>query len=280
MLTYKDLIKNAKRKLEEPDLARLFLLELLREKNIDLYQVFDEFPSKEIEKAFYEGLNRLIKDEPIDHVLGYSCFYGCKILVDKNVLIPRSETEELVGHVLKDVSKYFIDPKIVDVATGSGAIAIALANELSLEVDASDLSDDALGVAKKNALLNDVKVNFYKGDMLEPIIVLNNRYDVLVCNPPYIKKISDVDKSVLDYEPHMALFGGEEGLEFYRKVFEKSHRVLNESSLMAFEIGFDIGEALVSMAFKYFPEANIELKQDIHGLDRMLFIYQGINHKD
>ena len=280
MLTYRDLIKNSQRKLENPDLARYFLLELLRDEGKDLYQEYEELVSTEIESRFFEGLDRLIKGEPVDYVLGYRWFYDSKIYVDSSVLIPRSETEELVNNILIDIDEYFENPSIVDVATGSGAIAISLAKDLNIEVDASDLSHEALVLAKKNALVNDVKVNFYEGDMLEPIIELNKKYDVLVCNPPYIKEVEDVDTAVLDFEPHMALFGGDDGLFFYRKVFEKAHLVLNEQSMMAFEIGFDIGASLVELATKNFPEAKVELKQDIHGLDRMLFVYQGINHKD
>lgn len=280
MLTYRDLIKNSQRKLENPDLARYFLLELLRDEGRDLYREYEELVSPDIEKLFFEGLERLIKSEPVDYILGYRWFYDSKIYVDESVLIPRSETEELVNNILMDVDEYFFEPKIVDVATGSGAIAISLAKDLNLEVDASDLSHEALVLAKKNAIVNEVEVNFYEGDMLEPIIELNKKYDILVCNPPYIKEIEDVDKAVLDFEPHMALFGGDDGLYFYRKVFEKAQHVLELKNMMAFEIGFDIGDALVKLATEYFPEAKIELKQDIHGLDRMLFIYQGINHQD
>lgn len=277
MLTYKDLIINSKRKFDEPELIRSFLLELLREENMDLYQVYDEPACELIEIRFYEGLNRLIKGEPMAYILGYRWFYDLKFYVNKKVLIPRFETEELVEHVLRDVRKYFLNPQIVDIATGSGAIAVSLAKDLGLPVDASDLSIDALEVAKTNAVLNEVDVSFYQGNMLEPILALQKKYDVLVCNPPYIKNETSLDQSVFNYEPHMALFGGDDGLDFYRKVFEKSHLILNETSMMAFEIGFDIGESLMMIAKEKFPSAKIQLKKDIQGLDRMLFIYHGFN---
>lgn len=280
MLTYKDLIKNSKRKLDEPELIRSFLLELLDGEGIDLYQVFEEPASKEIEQCFYEGLNRLIQGEPLAYVLGYRWFYNSKFIVNKNVLIPRSETEELVDNVLRDVNKYFLNPVIIDIATGSGAIAISLAKALDLPVDASDLSSGALEVAKNNAQANHVEVNFFQGDMLEPILKLNKKYNILVSNPPYIKGPEHVGKSVLEFEPHMALFGGEDGLMFYRKIFEDAKYLLKEKSLMAFEIGFDIGDAIVSLANKHFPNSKIELKKDMNGQDRMLFIYQGINQGD
>lgn len=281
MITYRELIKKAEDKLNNPDLARVFMLELLRDKGLDLYLLHDEFVDEEIEAVYLAGLDRLNNEEPLAYVLGFQWFYDSKIMVNENVLIPRPETEELVNNVLMDIDDYFTnDIEIVDVATGSGAIAISLAKDLGLSVDASDISEEALLVASKNAELNGVKVNFYQGDMLDPILDLNKKYDVLLCNPPYIKEIEDVQTSVLDFEPHIALFGGNDGLYFYRKVFEKAHLVLKERSLMAFEIGFDIGEALLELGKSYFPEAKIELKQDINGLDRMLFIYRGINHRD
>ncbi len=281
MITYRELIKKAEDKLNNPDLARVFMLELLRDKGLDLYLLHNEFVDEEIEAVYLAGLDRLNNEEPLAYVLGFQWFYDSKIMVNENVLIPRPETEELVNNVLMDIDDYFTnDIEIVDVATGSGAIAISLAKDLDLSVDASDISEEALLVASKNAELNGVKVNFYQGDMLDPILDLNKKYDVLLCNPPYIKEIEDVQTSVLDFEPHIALFGGNDGLYFYRKVFEKAHLVLKERSLMAFEIGFDIGEALLELGKSYFPEAKIELKQDINGLDRMLFIYRGINHRD
>lgn len=281
MITYRELIKKAEDKLNNPDLARVFMLELLRDKGLDLYLLHDEFVDEEIEAVYLAGLDRLNNEEPLAYVLGFQWFYDSKIMVNENVLIPRPETEELVNNVLMDIDDYFTnDIEIVDVATGSGAIAISLAKDLGLSVDASDISEEALLVASKNAELNGVRVNFYQGDMLDPILDLNKKYDVLLCNPPYIKEIEDVQTSVLDFEPHIALFGGNDGLYFYRKVFEKAHLVLKERSLMAFEIGFDIGEALLDLGKSYFPEARIELKQDINGLDRMLFIYRGINHRD
>lgn len=281
MITYRELIKKAEDKLNNPDLARVFMLELLRDKGLDLYLLHNEFVDEEIEAVYLAGLDRLNNEEPLAYVLGFQWFYDSKIMVNENVLIPRPETEELVNNVLMDIDDYFTnDIEIVDVATGSGAIAISLAKDLDLSVDASDISEEALLVASKNAELNGVKVNFYQGDMLDPILDLNKKYDVLLCNPPYIKEIEDVQTSVLDFEPHIALFGGNDGLYFYRKVFEKAHLVLKERSLIAFEIGFDIGEALLELGKSYFPEAKIELKQDINGLDRMLFIYRGINHRD
>lgn len=274
MISYKQLIKEADKKLDDPNLGRLFMVEIMREKGLDLFALHDEEADDEIAAYFKRGVEQLAKGKPLAYVLGYHWFYGYRIKVNENTLIPRSETEELVANILTYVDDHFVSPRIVDVATGSGAIAIALAKELDLSVDASDISEDALKQATYSAEDNNALVSFYQGDMLEPIIALNKKYDVLVCNPPYIKEIEDVDPSVLDYEPHIALFGGEDGLYFYRKVFEKAHLVLNDKYLMAFEIGYDLGESIVTLAKEYFPKATVEIKKDISNLDRMLFVYE------
>lgn len=276
-MTYKELIRETEAIAKNPDLIRVLLLEMLREKNLDLYLELENEADEEIIEKFKDNFSRLENNEPLAYVLGYQWFYDSRFIVNENVLIPRPETEELVNNILMDIDEYFEDVEIVDVATGSGAIAVSLAKDLGVHVDASDISQEALNVAKENAVLNNADVSFYQGDMLEPIIELNKQYDVLVCNPPYIKEIEDVQTSVLDFEPHVALFGGNDGLYFYRKVFDKAARVLKPKSMMAFEIGFDIGDALVELAKEQFPHATVILKQDINNLDRMLFVYQGIN---
>ena len=210
-----------------------------------------------------------------NYVLGYSYFYGYKMIVNENVLIPRFETEELVGLVLSKYDEYFKGQKIdlADVGTGSGAIAIALKKEeANLNVCASDISFDALNVARQNAKNNDADITFYQGSMLEPLIENNIKLDILVSNPPYIKQDEVLDPSVKDYEPHVALFGGNDGLKFYRMIFENAHKVLKEKSMLFFEIGYDQRENLTALAHEYFKNAHIEVFKDINKKDRMLFI--------
>lgn len=260
--------------------SRVLMLELLREENRDLYLEMSQEASSTLQEVYHEKIALLTQDIPLGYVLGYEWFYGYKMLVDENVLIPRSETEELVGYVLSDIDDYFVNPVVADVACGSGAIGIALAKELDQSVYATDISEGALEVAQKNATLNDVDLKIYQGDMLEPLIDRNIKLDVLVCNPPYIKNTEHIQSSVLTYEPHVALFGGEDGLYFYRRVLENADKVLNEKAMIAFEIGFDIGEAVVELAKHYFKDSKIELRQDMNGLDRMVFVYRGINPQD
>lgn len=260
--------------------SRVLMLELLREENRDLYLEMSQEASSTLQEVYHEKIALLTQDIPLGYVLGYEWFYGYKMLVDENVLIPRSETEELVGYVLSDIDDYFVNPVVADVACGSGAIGIALAKELDQSVYATDISEGALEVAQKNATLNDVDLKIYQGDMLEPLIDRNIKLDVLVCNPPYIKNTEHIQSSVLTYEPHVALFGGEDGLYFYRRVLENADKVLNEKAMIAFEIGFDIGDAVVELAKHYFKDSKIELRQDMNGLDRMVFVYRGINPQD
>ncbi len=275
MSSYNDLLNEYKKVFNDKETLRAFLFELCNEYDIDLYMEKDNEADERVVKRFIEGVDKLVKNEPLNYVLGYSYFYGYKMIVNENVLIPRFETEELVGLVLSKYDEYFKGQKInlADVGTGSGAIAIALKKEeANLNVCASDISFDALNVARKNAKNNDADVTFYQGSMLDPLIENNIKLDILVSNPPYIKQDEVLDPSVKDYEPHVALFGGDDGLKFYRMIFENAHKVLKDKSMMFFEIGYDQKENLSALASSYFKDAHIEVFKDINKKDRMLFI--------
>lgn len=275
MSSYNDLLNEYKKVFNDKETLRAFLFELCNEYDIDLYMEKDNEADERVVKRFIEGVDKLVKNEPLNYVLGYSYFYGYKMIVNENVLIPRFETEELVGLVLSKYDEYFKGQKInlADVGTGSGAIAIALKKEeANLNVCASDISFDALKVARENAKNNDVDVTFYQGSMLDPLIENNIKLDILVSNPPYIKQNEVLDPSVKDYEPHVALFGGDDGLKFYRMIFENAHKVLKDKSMMFFEIGYDQKENLSALASSYFKDAHIEVFKDINKKDRMLFI--------
>ena len=188
------------------------------------------------------------------------------------------ETEELVGLVLSQYDLYYPKKKIniCDVGTGSGAIAIALKKEEPLlNVYASDISHEALDVAKQNAANNDCEISFLEGSMLEPFIENGIKVDILVSNPPYIKTVETIQSSVYDFEPHVALFGGEDGLKFYRQIFERAHEVVAPDGLMFFEMGYDQKEDLVKLAKSYFPDAEVSVHKDINNKDRMLFVKLG-----
>ena len=198
-------------------------------------------------------------------------------IVNENVLIPRYETEELVENILYKIDDYFDDYSSIDlcdVGTGSGAIAITLAlEEPKLNVVATDISEEALEVAKANASELDAQVTFYQGDMLEPLIDRQQKFDIFVSNPPYIPQDQEIESVVKDNEPHVALFGGNDGLYFYRKIFKDVRHVLKDRALLAFEMGFDQRELMSQAVEQYFPGIPYEIIKDINGKDRMLFIY-------
>lgn len=281
MATYRQVLKKAQEKMEAADrgeqAAFLYLLELTNKEAHNLYMEYDEEMSEQDIKIFEEGIERLVAGEPLGHVLGFEWFYGYRFKVNEDVLIPRPETEELVANILAAYDEYFADKSdvmAVDVGTGSGAIAIALKKEEpNIHMMATDISEKASEVAKQNAADNDAIVTTMVGDMLEPLIDRNLKVDILISNPPYIPQDEVMEDSVVNYEPHVALFGGEDGLKFYRIIFENAPKVLNEKAMMAFEMGYNQKEALTAEAKKYFPDAKIEVIKDMSGKNRMLFIY-------
>lgn len=275
MSTYNELLNEYKKVFNDKETLRAFLFELCNDHHIDLYMEKDHKALKEIETAFIDGVYRLCQNEPLNYILGYAYFYGYKLIVNNDVLIPRFETEELVGLILSKYDEYFKGQKkqVADVGTGSGAIAIALKKEENnLNMYASDISIKALKVAKKNAFNNNAEITFLSGSLLDPYIENNLKLDILVSNPPYIKQNEILDPSVKEYEPHVALFGGLDGLKFYRLIFEKALKVMNKEGMMFFEIGYDQKEKLILLARSYFKDACIEVFKDINKKDRMMFI--------
>jgi len=253
-----------------------FLVEIARTERYNLYLHYEEEMPEDLRAAFEAGMERILKQEPMAHVLGYSWFYGYRFLVNGDVLIPRPETEELCARILAGIDKLFPQGEVacVDVGTGSGAIAVTLAcEEPRVRMDATDISEAALVTAGKNAGLNGASVSFYCGDMLEPLIREGKKYDVLVCNPPYIPSDEEMETSVVDYEPHVALFGGEDGLKFYRMVFADCRKVLKDKAFMAFEMGWNQREAMSRLVEETLPDVKYEIRKDMNGKDRMLFVY-------
>ncbi len=198
------------------------------------------------------------------YILGYSYFLNRKFDVCNSVLIPRNETEEVVLCAI-DLIKANNVTRVCEIGCGSGVIAISLSLECDICVDAVDISSDALSVSKTNCKKLNACVNFYKGNILDPII--KNDYEMIVSNPPYIPKQGYVDKETLENEPSIALFGGEDGLDFYREIIEKAK---NFTSLkyIVFEIGFDQADAIRNIA-----NCDVEIRKDINGNDRIMILY-------
>ena len=282
-MTYQQLLTISQKKLSENNIhdgfAFRLMLEMCELKGINLYMDKDTEMSQSFATEYANNIDRLLLNEPMAYVLGFEWFFGRRFITDSSVLIPREETEELVGHVLADIDEYFSDSCVIfDVATGSGNLGITLKLELpNSTVLCSDISVDAIETAKKNASNLEADVNFLVGDMAQPFIERNIKCNVLVCNPPYILFSEEVQTSVLEYEPHVALFGGEDGLDFYRQLLDEAPRILNEKSMIAFEMGFNQRENLTVEIEKRFPEATIRFEKDLNGLDRMCFVYFNCN---
>lgn len=204
-----------------------------------------------------------IKGKPLSYVLGNADFYGYEIKVDERVLIPRPETEELVSEVLKVVKN---TDKVLDLCTGSGAIALVINKKSGASVTATDISEAALEVAKENFKQFDAAVETRLIDLYGD---LSEKFDIIVSNPPYIKteEIDTLDKEVKDYEPHIALDGGEDGLDFYRRICEGAKQRLNEHGKLFLEAGYGEAEEINKMLENDF---NVEIIKDISGIDRII----------
>lgn len=231
-----------------------------------------EYLRKYYDGDIKEAIKRLENGEPVQYIVGNVDFYGNILKVNKNVLIPRRETEELTEKVLKRIQA-FNNPTIIDVATGSGAIAIALSKELNIHLYASDISIKALDVAKENAILNDADITFLNGDMLKPYINNNIKVDVIVSNPPYIKEDEKIEDIVKNNEPHLALYAKNNGLQFYDDILKNAKKILKDKYLIAFEIGMDQGKDIESLARKYLKDAKVEIEKDLSLKDRFVFVY-------
>lgn len=273
------IIKAAEERLIKHDIpenyAKYVMNELLLEQGRNLYLEMNEEIDDTTLIKFNSIMDKLCEDMPLAYAMGVQYFYGYPIEVNSDVLIPRYETEELVLNVIQEIDEHFDDQAItvLDVGTGSGAIACALKAECpQIHMYASDISEDALKQAQRNADNIKVKVEFYQGDMLQPFIDHSIKADVIVCNPPYIPSGEEIQNSVKAYEPHLALFGGEDGLKFYRSVLSNAHYVLNEKNILAFEMGWNQGQTLTDLARSYFPFAKIDVIKDMQGKDRILIV--------
>lgn len=219
-------------------------------------------------------LDKLKKEIPIQYLLGSTNFYGLNFEVNSDVLIPRPETEELVDWIIKDcfILHNDVTLKIVDIGTGSGCIAISLAKNLpNAQVFAIDISEKALATAKKNAELNDVNVTFIQKNILETAS-LDFQFDIIVSNPPYVRNLEkvEINKNVLDNEPHLALFVDDnDALVFYRKIAELAQKSLSKNGQLYFEINQYLGKETVAL-LENLGFKNLELRKDIYGNDRMI----------
>ena len=259
---------------KEESLARFLLMYMLDESPQIFSNSLSEQLSKEKEEKYFSLIEKHIKEDmPLSHLVGFEYFYDRKFKVTKDVLSPRMETEELIYRVIEYVKTTKKDSvKILDLCTGSGIIAITLKKELeikSIEVIASDISEEALEVAKENAELNNADIKFIQSDVFNDI---DEKFDIIVSNPPYIDRKDEITMktNVLNYDPHLALFAEEEGIYFYRKIIEEAKNYLKDSGVIFFEIGHDQREKIIKLADM--NDYNAEVYKDLNGRDRIAFL--------
>lgn len=230
----------------------------------------EEYIKKYVTENIEEAIERYKNGEPVQYIIGDVNFYGNTIKVNKNVLIPRFETEELVEKIIKKIKNKFnkkID--VLDLCTGSGCIAITIKKEINSNVTATDISSDALEVAKENVNLNNVDVKLINSDLFNNI---DGKFDCIISNPPYISYDEEIDEIVKNNEPNIALYAPNNGLYFYEEILKNIKKYLNDEFIIAFEIGYKQGEFLVELANRYLNNVTISVEKDLQGRDRFLFI--------
>ena len=251
--------------IENPQLnAEQIISHILDLNKTNLYLKSKDILDNEKSDLIEQLILRRTKHEPLQYILGETEFYGCKIKVNPDVLIPRPETELLVEKVRQEDFG-----SILEIGTGSGAIAIALAKQMkNIQIKATDISKKALRIARQNAELNNVSIDFIQSDIFENI---KGKYDIIVSNPPYISQ-NEYDKlapEILDYEPEIALLANDEGLSYYKKILANSKDYLTDRGKIYFEIGYDQAEKIKEIAKENgFDKVNVF--KDLNGFDRIV----------
>ena len=263
-------------KIVHKDQTKLLLAILLNMNPLELSLHLNDIVDIEIETKFKELLESLEKGEPLQYALKNTNFYGLDFYVDKRVLIPRFETEELVSNTNNYLNKNFSNNiKVLDLCSGSGCIGLTLKYlNKNLDVTLSDISIDALEVARINQERLGLDVKIIESDLFQNI---HDKYDLIIANPPYISYQDEkIERLVFDNEPHLALFADNNGLEFYDKILSRCENYLNDKYLIAFEIGYNQEDDVVNLANKYLENIKIITKKDMEGKPRMVFIFKNI----
>jgi len=267
-----DLIVYGKSKVHS-DLAKMLLADLMDVNSLELLTILEQVVPEEIINTYKYRVDELRKGRPIQYIIGNVNFCGNILEINENVLIPRFETEQLVAHTIDKINDLWSGENIelIDLGTGSGAIGLSIKKRLpNVNVTLLDISEKAIEVAKTNANNLDLNVKFIINDMLENLV---NKYDVIISNPPYIKTDEEIEDIVKNNEPHLALYGGVEGLDYYRKILSHAKENLKSKYLIAFEIGDTQKDDLFNLANEYLTNYNIECKKDFSNRDRMIFIW-------
>ena len=243
---------------------------------LDYLELTKRFDDEIKDYSFYkESIKRFLNGEMIEYIFNKALFLSNTFYVDKNVLIPRQETEQLVLQTKELIDCVFGSGiSIADVCTGSGAIGLSLNKLLpNNSYYLSDISKEAIRVSKNNADLLNLASNttLLEGDMLKPFIENSIKLDVIVCNPPYIDNINTIDKKTFEQEPHLALLASP-NTKYYEELLKDAPKVLKEKHLIAFEIGEDMEEVMTKLVNKYCPQDEFFFQKDIYGKTRFLFI--------
>ncbi|MFA5470566.1 MAG: peptide chain release factor N(5)-glutamine methyltransferase [Acholeplasmataceae bacterium] len=278
-MTYEQLLKFSQKEAvkfnKEVEAVKLLLMELSNQDPHTFYLNLKSEVDEKFKNHFEEQLTKYLKhDIPVQHLIGHAYFYGHAFLVNEHVLIPRSETEQLVEEVLYLYDQYFEHEKVrvLDLGTGSGCIGLTLSlEEKNMDVSVSDISVKALEVAKNNSKKLNADVSIIHSDLFENI---KGTFDIIVSNPPYIPDEEALD-NIVKKEPDVALFGGSLGVDFYEKILKQIKPFLKEKALIAFEHGYMQNDVIRAFVNKHLPNAIVIQKKDLQQKDRFTFVGLG-----
>ncbi len=257
------------------DHAKILLAELLHKNPLELLTCLEEIVPADLCETYQKEVLALEEGKPLQYVIGSVNFYGINYLVDERALIPRFETEELVENTINYINEFFTEPvDIIDLGCGSGAIGLTLEKKVSTNsVDLIDISKDALALATENKERLNSKANLIESDFFAKI---DKKYDVIISNPPYIRDDEVIEDIVKDNEPHLALYAGKDGMDAYEKILKEIASHMKDRCLIAFEIGSEQAEMVIKSIQKYLGNVKIEIKKDLSGRNRMVFIMKSL----
>ena len=236
-----------------------------------LLELNDNELTEELINNYKLGIKKLIEGQPVQYIVGSVNFYGREYMVNKNVLIPRFETETLVEKTIEIINKHFSkDIHLLDIGTGTGVIGVTLQKELGIKVTCSDISAKALEIADINARQNEASIDFIQSDVFENLE--DKKFDVIISNPPYISKDEPIMNIVKDNEPSIALYAEDNGLEVYKKIIDNCSHHLKNKYLLAFEIGYEQKEVLVEYINSKLEGVEITTMKDLQEHDRYIFV--------
>jgi len=257
------------------DKVKFVLSSILGINSLELSLNLSEKIDDSLIKKYKDVIKNIKNGKPVQYALSNACFYGYDYYVNENVLIPRFETEELVYHSINYINKYFYKPSVLDLCAGSGCIGLTLKKENpSISITLSDISNDVLDVLKINQSKLEIDGKVILSDLFENI---NDKFDIIVSNPPYIAYTDEVDEQVFNNEPHLALYANKNGLEMYERILKDCEKYLNNKYMIAFEIGASQKDGIIELTNKYLENIKIISKKDASNRDRFIFIFKNLN---